>query len=123
MKTPSHFPWQRLLTCLIAFLAILIIGFVFKGWLWAFATLDPHITSGAAAITALSAFAGVMIMGIVAIQIFFITGSTKSMEAMFKFNAQTVAVSAVSSVAERRDEVLEQITHAAKPKHFDDGQI
>ena len=106
MKT-SHFPWERLLTCLIADLAILAIGYVYKGWLWTFALLDPHTTSGAVAITALSAFAGVMVLGIVAIQIYFITGSTRSLEAMFKFSSTASAVENLSSQVERRDSMEE----------------
>jgi hypothetical protein len=106
MKT-QHFPWERLITCLLANLAILAIGFVYKDWLWDFAVLDPHATSGAVAITALSAFAGVMITVIGAIQIFFITGSTRSLEAMFKFGSMNQAAEVVESETTRNDSVEE----------------
>ena len=117
---PSHFPWERLITCLLADLSILAIGFVYKGWLWTFAILDPHTTSGGVAITALSAFAGVMITVIGAIQIFFITGSTRSLEAMFKFGSLNQASENVASTVERQDVVEETIERASRPRDHED---
>jgi hypothetical protein len=93
----KHFPFQRFISCLIADLSILLIGCIYKDWLWHFANLDPTKTSGAHAITAISAFAGIMITGIVAVQIFLITGSTKTIEAMFKMGSLATSTSTVES--------------------------
>ena len=119
MKT-SHFPWERLITCLLADCAILGIGFVYKDWLWDFAVLDPHTTSGGVAITALSAFCGVMVTGIVAIQIYFITGSTRSLEAMFKFGSINQAAESVAAVTERNDLVQETTERVIRPRNHEE---
>lgn len=75
----------------------------FVDWLYYFVTIDPKLTTPAvqtAAITALSAGAGVLFICFSAVQIWFITGSVRSVEAMFKFNATTAAQTALSAAAQ-----------------------
>lgn len=96
-------------------------AYQYKDWLYYFATLDPHETSGAAAITALSAMAGVLLVCISGVVMWFITGDTKSVLAKMQFNASTVAQTALSSAADRKDSVEEKIFKCEKldPKDLD----
>jgi len=92
-----------MIVCLLADIAILAIGYVYKDWLWDFAVLDPQKTSGGVAITALSAFCGGMVIVIGATHIYFITGSTRTLEAMFKFSAVNSATEAVTGMTTERE--------------------
>ena len=96
----------------------------FVGWLYYFATISPLTTSPAvqtAAITALSAAAGVLLVCLSAVLMWFITGQTKTVESMFKFNASTVAQTALSAAAQVSEETIHQDfqTPALKERYGD----
>lgn len=72
-------------------------------WVYYFATICPALTTPAvqtAAITAISAAAGVLLVCLSAVLMWFITGSTRTVAEMFKFNAATVAQTALSATAQ-----------------------
>jgi hypothetical protein len=83
-------------------------AYQYKDWLYYFAILDPHTTNGGTAIVALSAAAGILLTGIVGIVYIFVTGDTKSVLAKMQFNSTALAQTALNSVVERRDEVIQQ---------------
>ena len=112
-KLITHFPWQRFVMTIIFMIALMCLMKQYVDWLYYFATLDPKITSGGTAITALSAAAGVLFVCFSAVMIWFITGSVRTVESMFKFNATAMAQASLNAVNERRDEriVQEKIEH------------
>lgn len=116
---PMHFPWQRLAMCLISDAVLLWIFSTYKDWLYYLATLETQ--HAGTAITAMSAAAGILFVCIAAIQIWFITGSTKSLETMFKFNAtaQSVAEMVSQQVNENRTEKIFEC-EKLDPKDLDD---
>ena len=78
-------------------------------WVYYFATICPTMTTPAvqtASITAISAAAGVLLVCLSAVLMWFITGSTRSVEAMFKFNASTAAATALSAAAQVTEETI-----------------
>jgi hypothetical protein len=110
VKLHTHFPWQRLVMTILFDVTMYLTCRQYVDWLYYFATLDPTRTSAATAITALSAGMGVLFVCFAAVQIWFITGSTKTVEAMFKFNAATAAATNMISqaVQENRHEEIDQ---------------
>lgn len=120
----KHFPWQRLTMMLVTIGVMLLTMWQFVGWLYYFATISPLTTSPAvqtAAITALSAAAGVLLVCLSAVLMWFITGQTKTVESMFKFNASTVAQTALSAAAQVSEETIHQDfqTPALKERYGD----
>lgn len=112
MKTEKdliqHFPWQRLILTGISMLSLIGMGRLYVDWLYYFATLNPAETSGGTAITALSAGMGVLFVCMAAINIWFITGSVKTVESMFRFNAATMAQTSLQSMAQQVNEHREE---------------
>ncbi len=107
----QHFPWQRLVMTLFINGVMLFTMHILVGWLYYFATIDPALTTAAvqtSAITALSASAGVMFVCMAAVNIWFITGSSKTVEAMFRFNAATMAQTAMQSASQAINEKKEE---------------
>lgn len=90
-----------------------LVMYKYVDWLYYFATI-PSAPAGAAAvcagtstpavqqtsITALSAAAATMLVCLSMILTWFITGSNKTIEAMYKFNATAATQTALSSVAQ-----------------------
>ena len=99
----KHFPWQRLTMMLVTIGVMLLTMWQYVGWIYYFATIDPTMTSPAvqtASITAISAAAGVLLVCLSAVLMWFITGQTRTLETMFKFNASTAAQTALSAAAQ-----------------------
>lgn len=90
--------------CLISDAVLLWIFSTYKDWLYYLATLESP--NAGTAITAMSAAAGILFVCVAAIQIWFITGSTKSLETMFKFSAtaQSVSEMVAQNINEHRTE-------------------
>ena len=113
MKLIQHFPWQRLTMMLITIAMMGLVMYKYVDWLYYFATI-PSAPTGATevcvgtstpavqqtSITALSAAAATMLVCLSMILTWFITGSNKTIEAMYKFNEATVTQTALSSASQ-----------------------
>ena len=110
------FPWQRLTLTICSMASILLAAQKYVDWIYYFAILDPKETSGAMAITALSYGVGVLFVCFSAINIWFITGSVKTIEAMFAFNASTVATAAVTATSSVVHQVIQNVVDETSGK-------
>lgn len=96
--------------------SILLAAQKYVDWIYYFAILDPKETSGAMAITALSYGIGVLFVCFAAVNIWFITGSVKTIEAMFAFNSSAIATAAVSATSTMVHQVIENVVDESSGK-------
>jgi hypothetical protein len=107
----THFPWRRLTMTALINASMILTMKLLVDWLYYFCTLpvtEHNASVVSTAITALSAGVGVMFICMSAVNIWFITGSTKTVEAMFKFNAATMAQTAMQAAAQTVNEQREE---------------
>lgn len=117
MKIQNHFPWERLILCLIGLGFLYASARVQRDWLSYYVLLDPTKTASREGITALVEMGGVLLVCVASVVIFFITGSTKSLSDMFKFSSSVsdLAQSTSQDISETIDD-----ESPPKPKYFDD---
>ncbi len=122
MNPPQmHFPWQRLSMSLISDAILLWIFYTYKDWLYYFAEMQSP--NAGTAITAMSAAAGILFVCVAGIQIWFITGSTKSLETIMRFSAVASSVASVAAeTVNQTENITERIFNCDKldPKDLDD---
>lgn len=126
-----HFPWQRLVVCLIGCYGVWFFLQTHRNWVWAYfdsmmlmGKASPELASVASqGISAITTVTIAAMTAISAVVLFFITGDTAALSAMFKFSGATQAIGSVTSeVASQFTESTERIFNCEKldPKDLDD---